>query len=175
MIYFSADLHLGHLNILKYQPARCFETIDEMDAILIEGINRYVKRDDELYYLGDFAWKASRYGHYRSRLKVRKLHVVKGNHDASSLRMHVSSLNDMVCRKFNEIKFHMTHYPLVSWRAREHGSIHLYGHSHGMMEDQLNTIWPGRKAMDVGVDCAFKRFGEWCPFSLEKILEILKV
>jgi calcineurin-like phosphoesterase family protein len=172
-IFWTADTHFGHAGILRHQPERsalfgC--DVAAMDAAIINGINEHVWPNDELWILGDFAWKASKYGHYRQRIKCRKIHVVTGNHDSSSLRSHVSSMNNMVYRKFGKQKIHMSHYPLASWRAREHGSIHLYGHCHGSMEEILNRIWPGRRAIDVGMDNAYRLFGEWRPFSLDEIL-----
>ena len=176
MIWFSADLHFGHAGILKHQPERAslFADTVAMDAAIIAGINLCAQPNDELWILGDFAWKASRYGHYRQRIKCQKVHVVMGNHDSSSLRANVSSLNDTVYRKFGLTKhpsgkFHLSHYPIASWRGREHGAIHLYGHSHGSMETTLNAMWPERRAMDVGIDCAYRVLGQWRPFSLTEI------
>jgi len=172
LTFFTSDLHLGHGNILKHQPVRAIEfgDIDTMDTHLIDSINKTVSKNDELWILGDFAWKASRYGHYRQRLKVRKLHVVMGNHDSSSLRIHVSSLNDMVCHKFDGIKFHLTHYPMLSWSSSNHGSIHLYGHCHGTVENRLRG-----RSMDVGIDNARKLLGAWRPFSINEVLGLLNV
>jgi|WetSurMetagenome_2_1015567.scaffolds.fasta_scaffold03042_3 calcineurin-like phosphoesterase family protein len=177
MIWFTADTHFGHANILLHQTPRllAFKTIENMDAKLIDKINQYVQPNDELWILGDFAWKASRCGHYRQRLRVKKLHIVYGNHDSTSLRQHVSSAKDMVYRKFNGIKFHLTHYPLVSWRAREYGTIHLYGHCHGTMERRLNTLFPDRRAMDVGIDNMYQLTGEWRPLSFNEICDFLRI
>lgn len=174
MIWFSADYHLGHANIMKYCQ-RPFVTVDAMDAMIIDTCNQYVQRDDILYFLGDFARQASRYGHYRQQINCRTIHVVQGNHDENSLRKHVSSMVERIYTKFNGRKFHLDHYPMVSWRARIHGTIHLYGNEHGTMEDQLNEIWPNRQAMDVGIDHACRLFGEYRPFSLEFLLDKFKI
>jgi calcineurin-like phosphoesterase family protein len=176
MIHFTADLHLNHVAILKHQSLRgqlFGDDILAMDAAIIDGINAAVGRNDELWILGDFCWQAAKAGHYRQRIKARQIHIVQGNHDSSSLRKHVSSMSLMEYRKFGDIKIHMSHYPLASWRAREHGSIHLYGHSHGMMEKALDTMWPSRRSMDVGMDEAYRHLGAWRPFSLDEIKEIL--
>jgi calcineurin-like phosphoesterase family protein len=151
MTFFTADLHLGHKNILKHTN-RPFASVEEMDSVLIANINQVVATNDELYILGDFAWQASNYGKYRNRIKVRKLHIVTGNHDATSLAKYVSTMRDSVYQKIEGHKVHMSHYPHASWHGRTHGSIHLYGHSHGSLESTLDSVWPGRKAMDVGVD-----------------------
>lgn len=179
MIFFTADTHFGHPGILIHQSKRinAFECIEEMDAQLVDQINATVGRNDELWHLGDFCWQASRAGSYRQRINVRKLHMCRGNHDSNSLRKHVSSIKDMVCRKFESkgksFKIHLCHYPLLSWRALHYGGIHLYGHSHGLYEDQLNQMFPGRRAMDVGVDVIHRLTGEWRPISLDEIIDRL--
>ncbi len=171
MVYFTADLHLGHQGILKHQLHRRFTTVEAMDTHLIDAVNSVVGRNDQLWILGDFAW--NKCGHYRHRLNARQIHIVTGNHDSGSLRRYVSSMQDMAYRKFNKVEFHMTHYPMASWRKREHGSIHLYGHCHGTIEAPLNSMWPKRRSMDVGVDNAYFLTGEFKPFSLDEILEKL--
>jgi calcineurin-like phosphoesterase family protein len=178
MIFWTADLHFGHANILKHQVQRAgaFKDIVEMEDHFITNINKLVLPNDELWVLGDFVWKASRVGHFRQRLKVRKLHIVQGNHDVPSLRNHVSSFDSMVYRRFGNLHFHLTHYPMASWRGRFAAkSIHLYGHSHGTLEDTLSITFPGRRSMDVGIDNAFKILGEWRPFSMDEVLRLLGV
>ena len=178
MIWFSADWHLGHKGILIHQSERKFECLEEMDARLIDSINSVVGKGDELYFLGDFCWQASRAGHYRQRIKVRKLHVCRGNHDAASLIKHVSTMEHMLFKKFkidNEtIKIHLCHYPLCSWGSMHHGGYHLYGHCHGTFEEELNNCYPERRAMDVGIDYIHHLTGEWRPISLDEIHEELK-
>jgi calcineurin-like phosphoesterase family protein len=170
--WFTADLHLGHPGILKHQPERAeIGDIKAMDAVLIDGINSVVMPNDDLWILGDVVWQASRAGHYRQRIKCRKIHVLLGNHDSTSLRKHVSTLELMSYRKFEGQKFHLMHYPCASWHGRSHGSIHLYGHSHGSIEKTLDTMWPTRRSQDVGMDHAIRVLGEWRPFSLEEIFE----
>lgn len=180
MIWFSADWHFGHQGILIHQPDRLneFECLEEMDARLINNINSVVQPKDELYFLGDFCWQASRANHYRCRIKVRKMHVCRGNHDAASLKNSVSTMELMIFKKFKIddkiIKIHLCHYPLLSWGSMHHGGYHLYAHCHGTFEDQLNNLFPGRKAMDVGIDNIHKLIGEWRPISLDEVLERLK-
>lgn len=52
--FFTADLHLGHRNIIEYS-ARPFRDADEMNTALIERWNETVAGDDEVIVLGDFA------------------------------------------------------------------------------------------------------------------------
>jgi calcineurin-like phosphoesterase family protein len=176
MIWFTADTHFGHAGILTHQLKRAaeFESVEAMDCALIDGINAVVGRNDELWHLGDFGWGAQKYGHYRQRLRVRKLQVLRGNHDRPSLRKHVSSMEMMVLRTFQDIKFILCHYPIYSWAGRCRGSVHLYGHCHDMAEARLDEIMPCRRSMDVGIDNAYRLLGEWRPFSIDEIITLLK-
>ncbi len=182
-VFFTADTHFGHTGILTHQPVRAgsFANADVMDAIIIDQFNAVLKPDDILYHLGDFCWKASLAGHYRQRLKVRELHIIRGNHDSSSLRAQCSSMHDMLCCKFripgfkDRIKIQLCHYPMLSWDALHYGGIHLYGHSHGGYEDELNKIYPGRYSMDVGIDNMHRLTGTWQPMSLDFILGYLNI
>lgn len=52
-IFLTADTHLGHENIIKYCD-RPFESVEEMDRVLISNWNEIVGADDIVYHLGDF-------------------------------------------------------------------------------------------------------------------------
>lgn len=175
MLWFTSDWHLGHQAILRHQPERKFEYIEEMDAQIIDTCNRVVKPKDTLYHLGDFCWQASRAGHFRHRLKVKGLHVCRGNHDAPSLLKHVSTMEHMIFAKFkidDEIKkFHLCHYPLLSWDSMYHGGYHLHGHCHGSLDDKWLS---GEKILDVGIDSIHRLLGEWRPVSLHEVLTMLR-
>lgn len=80
MVYFTADLHLGHNNIIK-TCNRPFSSVDEMDDILIENWNKKVKGNDTVYIVGDLIWKGIDPKPYLDRLKGKKI-LVRGNHDS---------------------------------------------------------------------------------------------
>ena len=52
MIFFTSDLHLGHKNIIRL-CGRPFESVEEMDEILIDNWNKKIHRCDTVYILGD--------------------------------------------------------------------------------------------------------------------------
>ena len=52
--YFTADLHLGHRNIIDY-CGRPFRDVAQMDDALVERWNAAVAPEDEVMVLGDFA------------------------------------------------------------------------------------------------------------------------
>ena len=53
MIYFTADTHFCHSNIINLSN-RPFRDIDTMNKQLIQNWNAYVTDRDEIYILGDF-------------------------------------------------------------------------------------------------------------------------
>ena len=63
----------------------------------------------------------------------------------------------------------MCHYGMRVWNKSHHGSWMLYGHSHDSMEHET---W-GR-SMDVGVDSAYRILGEYRPFNLREIKNIME-
>ena len=52
MIWFTSDLHLGHRAAIS-MCERPFETVEEMNEILIRNFNSCVKKNDTVYILGD--------------------------------------------------------------------------------------------------------------------------
>src|SRR5262249_1688176 len=106
-LWFTADLHLGHGNIIKFcnrpfmtakeqaelrgNPRAKLrlsdETIRRHDDALIDTINACVGADDVLWILGDFCWgQLHEATEYRKRIRCRNVHLVWGNHDHRSVR-----------------------------------------------------------------------------------------
>ena len=55
-IFYTADLHLGHANIIKYCN-RPFKDVDQMNETLIRNWNSRVKPEDTVIHNGDFCFK----------------------------------------------------------------------------------------------------------------------
>ena len=60
MIYFTADLHFYHENVISH-ASRPFSSVEEMNEALIRNWNKIVKPTDEIYILGDFTMKGAGY------------------------------------------------------------------------------------------------------------------
>ena len=67
MIYFIADPHFGHNNIIKHCN-RPFDNVHIMDQIIFDNINEVVGTDDTLYILGDFCFRGKKPLDYRIRI-----------------------------------------------------------------------------------------------------------
>lgn len=78
-VWYTADLHLGHANIIKLCD-RPWDDVIAMDNGLIERWNNVVGERDTVWVLGDFAMGRSHLIN-TGRLNGTK-HLVAGNHDA---------------------------------------------------------------------------------------------
>lgn len=90
MIYFTADTHFYHSNILKY-CGRPFKNVEEMNETIINNWNSVVSYNDTIYHLGDFSLSSVTCREdIKNRLKG-NIVFIKGNHDKSNLT-HIESL-----------------------------------------------------------------------------------
>ena len=157
-IFFTADTHFGHANIIKH-CRRPFASVEEMDAALIGRVNAVVGADDWLYHLGDFSFRSGDPGAYRARIRCKNLVLILGNHDPAfadgTARPEFASLFKAV---HNLVKVNvqidgraqlivLCHYAMRIWDRSHHGAWHLYGHSHGSLSDDPHSL-----SWDVGVD-----------------------
>jgi len=92
-IWFTADLHLGHTNIIKHCD-RPYYSIKDMDDSIIQNWNSVVSRKDTVYIVGDFIWKASLKGYYLHQLNGKKI-LIKGNHDRLGTNFYKTGLTDV--------------------------------------------------------------------------------
>lgn len=190
-IWFTADTHFSHANIIRYcnrnfclsideqedmEKTLSSDTIEQHDEHLIEQWNKVVNKGDRVYHLGDFTW-----GPIRSisplveRLNGDKF-LILGNHDKFiQAKLKKGDLSGFLWIKdvYNlNIKgkgqFFLFHYACRTWSGSFKGSNHLYGHSHGQLPED------GTKSMDVGVDSAALLLGEYRPFHIDEVLNHLQ-
>jgi calcineurin-like phosphoesterase family protein len=170
-IWFTADTHFGHENVIQYCQ-RPYSSVSDMDEQLIENWNHSVQPDDTIYHLGDFTLLGKDPAKsYLNRLKG-KIHVVPGGHDHrwigkenySSVTGHpvhiippLQTIKVALPDSDQSQLIVLCHYSLRVWDRSHYGSWHLYGHSHGNLPSLENSL-------DVGVDC-----WEYSPVSLEVI------
>lgn len=155
MIYFTSDWHLGHKNILRICE-RPFNTIEEMEHCLIDNWNNKVKKNDEVYILGDFGFFSNHHAvnEVLDKLNGRK-HLVIGNHDKylkqNRDKLKFDSIADYKKIKHEGVEFILSHYPYYEWDGFFRNSIMLHGHVHTGTKGKKQLSHLGR-IYDVGVD-----------------------
>lgn len=170
--WYTADLHLGHARIVTL-TGRPFANVSDMDEAIIARWNNVVSPEDDVYVVGDFAFRSKLAPNtYLHRLKGRK-HLINGNHDSKDCRASRlwSSVQDYAEINDAGRRVVLFHYGLRTWNKMRRGAIHLYGHSHGNLSGFAlpdDPDRPGRIAgcIDVGVDC-----WNFTPITLEMALE----
>lgn len=160
-LWFTSDTHFGHKNVIKYCN-RPFQTVEEMDEVLIKNWNSRICPNDVVYHLGDVAFRSvEETNAILKRLNGKKI-LIRGNHDKkinSSLFEGVYNYYEL---KVQDKFIVMCHYAMRVWNKSHHGSYHLYGHSHG-------TLPQHGLSMDVGVDA-----NEFKPISFEEIKLVME-
>lgn len=181
-IHFTSDTHFGHKNIVmgvtnwpeevRERSCRKFETIEEMDEVLLERINETVKPGDTLYHLGD--WSFGEFENvlaYRKRIRCRNVHLILGNHDhhiernRAGIRGAFSSVTPYLEISYDKEHIIMCHYPFKTWNRGHHGSWMLHGHCHGNLSPDEHN----RKTLDVGIDT-----WDYRPYSFDEMKELMK-
>lgn len=168
MVYFTADLHFYHDNIISH-TGRPFRSMEQMNNTLVQKWNAKISHQDEIYILGDVTMKGPELAlEMLSRLRGKK-HLIRGNHDRFADQL--GELNPFVWIKdYAEVsvqgaKFILFHYPISEWNGFFRGSIHLHGHQHNRPDYNYENLRQGLCRYDVGVDANYMS-----PVSAEDIL-----
>ena len=186
-VFWTSDTHYAHKNMCRgisrwnrddeeyfRSATRDFNTLQEMNDVIVNNINDTVGEDDILFHSGD--WSFGGYDNiieFRSRIKCKNIHLVLGNHDESYIQTNyhdVQSMFSSVVDKYmidlqfegKEYIIHMDHYPVTSWYKLNKGSYMLFGHCHSSIKG------PGR-TMDIGMDSR----KEFKPYHFSEIIQAI--
>ena len=145
MNFFTADTHFGHYNIINHD-GRPWKTADEMDTELIRRWNAKVKPNDDVYIIGDFAFKHGKSVSYYARQLNGRLHLILGNHDKLSPedRKCFVEICDTKVLKDNGRTMVLCHYPMAEWNGFFRGWHHVYAHIH----NNTNSAFQFMKTLD---------------------------
>ncbi len=106
--YFSADTHIGHLNMTREGKDLCgrpFDTVIEMNEGIVHGFNEVLTRKDRLILLGDICMgKLDDSLMWLSYLNAGEIILVPGNHDKWSLGYHQKGDADAQARRREEAR-----------------------------------------------------------------------
>lgn len=164
--YFMADTHIDH-NADFVVKNNGFETVEEYNEAVIDGINYRVKKEDTLYLLGDVCWKDP--FSFLRKINCQDVKIIRGNHDASLYKNkhlvpnNVTLLEDIIMINVEKQDIVLCHFPMICWNKSHWGSWLLYGHVH-------NKELPLKGKM---FDVAPKK-GYIQPYSFQQIKEIMK-
>ena len=132
--FYIADLHFGHKNIIRFDN-RPFDSVEDMNATLIENWNKKVKAGDTVYILGDLCWgKETEWIEILDKLNGNKV-LFRGNHD---LKQMSRTLKDkfLYIKDRHEIsdcgkKLILSHYPEMAYKSSYNPNVFmLHGHVH---------------------------------------------
>ena len=115
-VYITSDTHFGHKNIVRgttnwrtqdgeipIDSTRDFQTIEQMNERLIDGINHHVGQDDTLIMLGDVSFGGfDNIGIFLERLVCHNIHLILGNHDH-----HIDNNRDYVQKRFLSVQHYL--------------------------------------------------------------------
>jgi len=171
MIYFTADHHFGHENVIRHCN-RPFASAEEMDMALVRNWNDTVAPEDEIYILGDFTMRPAAQAHqYLSQLNGRK-YFIRGNHDKFlkgkafiPYEKDFEWIKDYHVLFFEKRRFVLFHFPIAEWDQFFRNSIHLYGHVHNSETSARRLATLDGHAFNVGVDV-----NNYRPVSIEQII-----
>lgn len=153
MIYFTADLHLGHKSVIG-MCGRPFADVEEMNEALVSAWNDRVHKNDDVYILGDFSFRSEvSPAEYLKRLKGRK-HLIIGNHDRTwinkvDLSEYFEDWSSLLVKNFGRGKTTLCHFPMLAFE----GKYLIHGHMHN---NTKRAYWSYLRTMDnafnAGVD-----------------------
>jgi len=193
---FTADFHLGHANIIKHCNRILFmnaneknimkngsekeikqliispKSVNKMIKAIIDRHNERVKKNDIVYFIGDFCFRNSKGGKegegidINAETYIKKLNgrfvFIKGNHDNNN------SLKTKLIRgvlHFGGLKINMVHDPKY---ANPKYDLNLCGHVHNsFLIREIKTKDKKSLIINVGVD-----LNNFYPYTFDEIIKI---
>ena len=184
VVWITSDTHYSHKNICRgvtnwrtkdgkipIESTRDFNTIEDMNSVIVDNINSKIGPDDTLIHLGDLSFGGfDKIGQFLDRLVCKNIHLVLGNHD-HHIKNNRENIHDRFLSVQNYLEvnigganFVLSHYPLCSWNQLSKGAIQLHGHVHL----PTNKKWGNGKRLDVGVDG-----NNYQPYKLSEIVHMM--
>lgn len=158
--FFLSDEHYGHSNIIKYCD-RPFSSVEDMDNQIIKNCNSVVGPDDFFIHGGDFTLSRNS-DKYIRRLNGHHI-FLRGSHDYWMDNKKDICFSQIWENNINGIYVVVCHYNMRTWPRSFHGSIQLFGHSHGKLTPRENQF-------DISVEA-----NNYFPVDMETIKKKLNI
>ncbi len=185
-VWVTSDTHYSHTNICRgitnwrlpngdvpEKQTRPFDTLDKMNASIVNNINEVVGQDDVLIHFGDWSFGGfEKIEEFRNRLIVQEIHLIFGNHDhfqvnnKDNIQSLFASTQWFLQLNYLGETIECMHFPIASWNGLNKGRIHLHGHVHLPNHKKYGN---GRR-MDVGMDGN----PDFAPYDLRKVINDMK-
>ena len=149
MRYYIADCHFYHRNLLTEMDNRGFESVEQMNEVMIEKWNKKVHAHDEVIILGDLSLGSGQETNQILRRLKGKLYLIRGNHDDRYLKdknfddSRFVWIKDYAEIHDNKRKIVLMHYPIFCYNGQFRRGADgtpltymLHGHIH-KSEDQV--------------------------------------
>lgn len=142
--WFVGDSHFGHTNILNYEKEfRPFDSVEQMNEVMVQRWNAVVKKQDIVWHLGDFAFG-------REHLEIAKRlngikRLILGNHDQYPEDAYLTYFNSLHGAVYwREKKFILTHVPVHPCNLAGKNCRNIHGHLHSkfvMIYKNDTKVW----------------------------------
>lgn len=156
-IFFTADQHFGHQNIITYCN-RPFSHLQKMEQVIISRYREVIRTEDTIYFVGDLSIKGSQHKAHLNwileQLPGNKI-LILGNHDKFGPFVYVDAGFQSIHTSLEVEEFILHHDPVASIVRPD--KIWLCGHVHTLFKKIKNVI-------NIGVDQ-----WEFYPVSIEEV------
>lgn len=156
-LFVTSDSHYAHTNIagptVSKWPSgyRNFVSTREMNDVIVQSYNDVVGENDILIHGGDWSFGGEdKIEEFRRRIKCKNIYLIFGNHDHNIRRKYrhlFAGTYDLLEISVERQRIVFCHYAMRIWNKSHHGAWHLYGHSHGSLPDDPNSM-----SFDIGWD-----------------------
>lgn len=169
MKLYISDLHFGHRAAIDFDN-RPFSDVEEMDRVMIHFWNSRVTKNDQVYVVGDFAFRNEKpYSWYLKQLKGQK-YLVVGNHDKKLLKDseamgYFVSVDYQLEVIDNQKPVVLSHFPIAEWNGFFREAYHVYGHIHCNTDRTFQYMKQFDRALNAGV-C----INNYTPVSLNELI-----
>ena len=146
---FISDLHFYHHALNRQMDLRGFKDFHEMNSFMIEQWNNKVRKNDEVFILGDLSIAAGKATNEIVSQLNGKLYLIEGNHDKKFLEdKEFNAERFLWIKPYAEIKDHgrkviLSHYPVFCYNGQYKMKddapyvYMLYGHVHNTYDEDL--------------------------------------
>ena len=172
MIYFTADLHIGHDKDFIWEE-RGFSSVEEHDKEILKRWNEVVKPEDTVYILGDLALgqNENEWDNVFYNLNG-NIFFIQGNHDTNrrisiyQVRYIMNYIGAASFWKYKKKGFYLSHYPTLVTNGDDKKFLwNLSGHTHSKNKFEYGQYHVYNVAVDAH-NCY--------PVSIEEIIKDIK-